>query len=89
MPNESPEPAAKSESQAKVFISYAREDMAFVDRLEAALAERGFEALIDRTEIHAFEDWWQRIEAIIARADTFVFCGQPRFGRFRCVPQGA
>ncbi len=77
MPNESPEPAAKSESQAKVFISYAREDMAFVDRLEAALAERGFEALIDRTEIHAFEDWWQRIEAIIARADTFVFVVSP------------
>jgi hypothetical protein len=30
--------------------------MAFVDRLEAALKARGFEVLIDREEIYAFED---------------------------------
>ena len=42
---------------ARVFISYSRKDMAFADRLEAALEARGFEPLIDRTEIYAFEDW--------------------------------
>ena len=63
--------------KAKVFISYSRKDMAFADRLEAALKARGFEPLIDRTEIYAFEEWWKRIEALIARADTVVFVLSP------------
>jgi hypothetical protein len=41
---------------AKIFISYSRSDMAFVDRLEPALVARGFAALIDRQQIYAFED---------------------------------
>jgi hypothetical protein len=62
---------------ARVFISYSRKDMAFADRLEAALKARGFEPLIDRTEIYAFEDWWSRIQALISRADTVVFVLSP------------
>ena len=31
------------QSKVKVFISYSRKDMAFADRLEAALKARGFE----------------------------------------------
>src|SRR5215472_13502213 len=64
-------------SKAKVFISYSRKDMAFAGRLEAALKARGFEPLIDRTDIYAFEKWWERIEALIARADTVVFVLSP------------
>ena len=59
--------------KAKVFISYSRKDMEFADRLEAALKARGFEPLIDRTDIYAFEEWWERIEALVTRADTVVF----------------
>jgi hypothetical protein len=44
-------------SKAKVFISYSRKDMAFADQLDAALKARGFETLIDRTAIYAFEEW--------------------------------
>jgi hypothetical protein len=47
--------------------------MAFADRLEAALKARGFEPLVDRAEIYAFEDWWKRIEALIDQAGTVVF----------------
>ena len=65
------------QSKARVFISYSRKDMAFADCLEAALKARGFEPLIDRAEIYAFEDWWIRIEALIARADTVVFVLSP------------
>src|SRR5205807_4773282 len=50
---------------------------AFVDRLEAALKAHSFEPLIDRSEIHAFEDWWKRIEALISGADTIVFVLSP------------
>ena len=63
--------------KARIFISYSRKDMAFADRLEAALKVRGFEPLIDRSEIYAFEDWWKRIEALIGRADTVVFVLSP------------
>ena len=61
----------------KVFISYSRQDLTFADRLEAALKARGVEVLIDRSEIYAFEDWWKRIEALIAQADTVVFVLSP------------
>ena len=63
--------------KAKVFISYSRKDMTFADRLEAALKARGFEPLIDRTDIYAFEEWWKRIEALITEADTVVFVLSP------------
>jgi hypothetical protein len=63
--------------KARIFISYSRKDIRFADRLEAALKERGFEVLIDRTEIFEFEDWWKRIEGLIGRADTVVFVLSP------------
>jgi WD40 repeat protein len=69
--------AAHGEPKAKIFISYSRKDMAFADRMDAALKARGFEPLIDRTEIYAFEDWWQRIQALIGQADTVVFIISP------------
>src|ERR1700692_691541 len=69
--------AGGAELKAKIFISYSRKDMAFVDRPEPALKARGFEPLIDRAEIYAFEDWWKRIEALIGRADTVVFVLSP------------
>jgi len=64
-------------TKVRIFISYSRKDMAFADRVEAALRTRGFETLIDREEIYAFEDWWKRIEALIGRADTVVFVLSP------------
>src|SRR5882757_5138165 len=63
--------------KARVFISYSRKDLAFADRLEAALKARGFEPLIDRTEIYAFEEWWTRIESLIVGADTVAFVLSP------------
>jgi hypothetical protein len=66
-----------SQPKAKVFISYSRKDMAFANKLEAALKARGFVVLIDRQEIYAFEDWWKRIEALIGGADTLVFVLSP------------
>jgi tetratricopeptide (TPR) repeat protein len=63
--------------KARIFISYSRKDLAFADKLDAALRARGFEPLIDRSEIYALEDWWKRIEALIAHADTVVFVLSP------------
>src|SRR5580658_6580731 len=69
--------AQAAEPKARIFISYSRKDMAFADRLDAALRARGFEPLIDRTDIYAFEEWWKRIQALISRADTVVFVLSP------------
>jgi tetratricopeptide (TPR) repeat protein len=69
--------APNRQTKAKIFVSYSRKDMAFAGRLEAALKARGFEPLIDRTEIYAFEDWWRRIQTLIASADTIVFVLSP------------
>src|SRR5580704_6857357 len=63
--------------KTKIFISYSRKDLAFADRLDAALTVRGFEPLMDRAEIYAFEDWWKRLQALIVRADTIVFVLSP------------
>jgi len=71
------EQAPGSQPKAKIFVSYSRRDMAFVDRLEEALRAREFDPLIDRAEIYAFEDWWKRIETLIGRADTVVFVLSP------------
>jgi TIR domain len=68
---------SERQSKARVFISYSRKDLAFADRLDAALKARGFEPLLDRTDIYAFEEWWKRIEALIARTDTVVFVLSP------------
>jgi tetratricopeptide (TPR) repeat protein len=71
------EDRGQAAAKTKVFISYSRKNIAFADRLEAALKVRGFEPLIDRTEIHAFEDWWKRIQALIAQAHTVIFVLSP------------
>jgi len=72
------DPAAETgQSKAKVFISYSRKDMAFADRLDGELKNRGFEPLIDRSDIYVFEDWWQRIQNLIVQADTVIFVLSP------------
>jgi len=63
--------------KAKIFISYSRKDMVFADRLVSALEARGFEPLIDREGIYAFEPWWERIQKLIGQSDTVVFVLSP------------
>src|SRR5262249_47709665 len=71
------EPASGTEPRARIFISYSRKDITFADRLDVALKARGFEPLIDRTDIYAFEDWWKRILSLIGQAGTVVFVARP------------
>lgn len=71
------ETGTKTRGTLKVFISYSRKDMAFADRLDAALVSSGLEVLIDRSEIYAFEDWWIRIQNLISQSDTVAFVLSP------------
>ena len=64
--------------KAKIFISYSRQDIAFADQLDAGLRARGFDPMIDRAEIYAFEDWWARIQSLIGGCDTVIFILSPQ-----------
>jgi hypothetical protein len=66
-----------AEPKTRVFISYSRKDMDFADQLEASLKARGFEPLIDRTEIYAFENRCKRIQVLIVKTDTVIFALNP------------
>jgi hypothetical protein len=63
--------------KASVFISYARDDAAFADRLVAALKERGFEAFIDRGDIAPGDLWSERLKSLITQAHAIVFVISP------------
>jgi hypothetical protein len=73
--------------KARLFISYSRADLAFADRLDAALKSRGFESLIDRRDIAKFEDWWKRVEELIVRCDTIVLVISPDAAKTTSVCQ--
>lgn len=69
--------AEGTREKLKVFISYSRQNLYFVDRLQAALHERNIAAGVDRTDIEKGEDWWRRIQQLISEADTIVFVLSP------------
>jgi hypothetical protein len=60
-----------------VFISYAREDADFVQKLQAALQTAHFETWIDTTRIKPTAEWKLEIFAAIRKAATFVFVVTP------------
>ncbi len=67
-----PSNSAPQETKAKIFISYSRKDMAFADRLDASLPSHGFNPLIDRNKIYAFEDRRKGTKSLITKADTIA-----------------
>lgn len=63
----------------RIFLSYSRDNIDFADQLKLALQIRGIEVFIDRHDIERGEDWWGRIEQLIAEADVTVFALSPGF----------
>lgn len=69
---------ARTDNALKIFISYARRDgSAFAEELVDALDVAGFDAVLDRNDIAAGEDWERRLDGLIAAADTVVFVLTP------------
>ena len=60
-----------------VFISYAREDRAFVQRLHDSLARDGHGAWVDWEGIPASAKWMAEVRAAIDEADCFCFVVSP------------
>lgn len=60
-----------------IFISYSREDSAFVDRLQADLSARGFPTWVDRSRMEAGDKWREAIEKAIRDCQAFVLVLSP------------
>jgi len=61
----------------KLFISYSRDDQAWVRELIAGLEELEFETWFDK-KIHASLDWWEVILDNIESADYFIIILTPK-----------
>jgi WD40 repeat protein len=75
-----PDPTIASREQAqrlKVFVSYARVDSTFADRLVAALEAAGLDVLIDRRDLPLLEEWQRELLGFIRQADAVVFVISP------------
>ena len=70
-------PAGGEQDKLKVFVSYAREDLAFADQLDDGLRVAGFEPLIDRHRMTGGEEFKTRLGALILECDTVAFVVSP------------
>lgn len=84
------------EKRLRVFLSYSRRDMEFVKDLAAALERHGYLVDFDlsshdpnnvETGISAEDEWWRRIQKMIALADAVVFCVSPDSARSPIVDE--
>ena len=71
-------PTSVSDPKLKVFISYARSDLATTDRLVKALEAGGLECLVDRRDLPYGEKWQNVLREFIRAADAVVFLVSPR-----------
>ena len=69
--------ADKGASFGHLFLSYSRQDKAFVRSLAAGLAEHGRDTWIDLNNIRPSEKWMPSIEAAIDEADAVLFVISP------------
>jgi hypothetical protein len=76
-PVETAAPATAADHKIKVFISYARKDIAFARRITAALEARGVTARIDTRDLPKLEDWRRELVGFIREADAVVFIVSP------------
>ena len=55
-----------------VFVSYASQDVASVERLQSSLGETGLDVWFDKGRLSSGDPWWPVIEQNIATCDVFV-----------------
>jgi formylglycine-generating enzyme required for sulfatase activity len=65
------------ETKLRVFISYSRKDVAFAQRVVAALEARGLAPVIDTRDLPKLEDWRRELLGFIREADAVVFIVSP------------
>lgn len=61
----------------RIFISYSRSDSAFVDRLQADLLARNFDAWVDRQKLEGGQTWEKEIQAGLDRSSIVIVVLSP------------
>lgn len=64
-----------------IFISYAREDQEYVQRVCDALTQRGRAVWVDWRDIPPTAEWWKEIGDALAAADAVLVVLSPAFAR--------
>ena len=66
--------------QMRVFVSYARKDSIFVNKLHARLEDDNrLNVLRDTEDIMASEAWWNRIKNLVRSSDAVIFVLSPNW----------
>ena len=68
----------KNLGQSKVFLSYAREDRAYAERLRRILADSAGVRVFTDDMLSVGEPWQDRLLQELRKADVFVVIGTPR-----------
>jgi len=70
--------------KTKVFISYSRKDLNFVERLYKSLREKGYDCNYDKAEhddinsgLSEEDEWWDRLKVHITECDVMIFIVSP------------
>ena len=63
---------------SKVFLSYAREDRAYAERLRRILAQAAGANVFTEDMLSAAEPWQERLLHELRQADVFIVIGSPR-----------
>src|SRR5215467_4799366 len=63
--------------EARLFLSYAHQDVTAVKKLYSKLVESGFRPWMDVKDLTAGENWHVAIERAIRECDFFVLCMSP------------
>ncbi|NBO66867.1 MAG: TIR domain-containing protein, partial [Acidobacteria bacterium] len=61
----------------RIFISYAKEDIAIAEKVDAFLREKGFDVFRDRRDIDPGEEIWLEINRALSEADALVLLASP------------
>ena len=63
-----------AETRPKVFLAYAAEDVATVERLFQALESEGFAPWMDRKKLLPGQRWRRALRQAVAHSDYFIAC---------------
>ena len=68
-----------------IFISYARTDSPFIERLEAVLQARSFQVWVDRRRLEAGQNWMDELQKAIDRCHILLIALSPQAAESKYV----
>ncbi len=66
---------------ARVFLSYVKEDLDFVKKLDKIIEDNGFQTIVDYKSLRAGENWKNSIRKLIFDSHYFIPCFSSNFNQ--------